>query len=444
MRAGRHGEAARALLTSARVHYYQGRADEARAQTEAALALARESADAIQQGTALGFLGYLLVSGGRSAEGLAALRESVMLHEALGDRMGLHTTLDYMVNAQIMRGEFQAASATLERKQALASAIGFQTELAYGQVNLALVALERGRYVEADRQARDAVQTATRLNVPIALAFALLEEAVAAARLGQAARAAKLAAEAEQKAEAMGNQYLLSELLPLRVGLSLFWGDGEEARRYLDQLTAIAGQEGAGTLLLEGGILGLEQRHAEAVPVFERARDVAMHAAADGQRLGALVGLARAHIGLEQWEDADRIGTEALQLAERLGADGRIAEAHALLGEVLLAFGRPGARGHFQAMANIAEATDATLLQAEALFGLAAAAPYHADAAGFVSQAQSLLEAFAAEVDAPARARFLAVPERRRVLEGNHIAFSLSRYKPRDTGPLPPGMWKMM
>ncbi|MNS58706.1 hypothetical protein D3C72_916330 [compost metagenome] len=156
------------------------------------------------------------------------------------------------------------------------------------------------------------------------------------------------------------------------------------------------------------------------------------------------MGLARAQIAESRFEDAERSAAEALALAERLGVVAPAAEAQGLLGELELAFGRTGARERFEAMAALADTTGSGELKARALFGLAAAAPYAPEAAQRVQAAKDLLALFSAELTPAERARFESLPQRARVVKGNHIDFSLTRVKKRDTGPLPPqGMWKM-
>ncbi|MDB5099623.1 MAG: hypothetical protein JWM80_4044, partial [Cyanobacteria bacterium RYN_339] len=72
-----------------------------------------------------------------------------------------------------------------------------------------------------------------------------------------------------------------------------------------------------------------------------------------------------------------------------------------------------------------------------------AAAPYEAGSAAHVIHAQACLAAAQAGLDPVARLRFLAPPRRRRVAEGNHIAFSLPTARPARraaSGPLGFGM----
>jgi tetratricopeptide (TPR) repeat protein len=444
LRVGARGQAARGLLTAARIQLFQGKPDEALASTERALALAVEGDDQVQQGSALGFLGYLHVSAGRGEESLGPLRESISLNEALGDRMGLHTALDYLANAQILRGEFQAASETLERKAALCHAIGYMAELGYNLANQALVALQRGVYPEAARLGREAADQAARQEDGVAWTYARLLEAEAAARLGQLGRATTLAAESAERDAAIANQYLTTELLPHHIDLALFLGDAPTARRHLVRWMELAGDTGAAGHAAEAEVSLLEGRADAARAAFEQARDAAASSGAQGISLRALLGLARAQVAESRFEDAERSAAEALALAERLGVVAPAAEAEGLLGELDLAFGRIGARARFEAMATLADTTASGELKARALFGLAAAAPYAPEAAQRVQEAKELLALFSAELTPAERARFEAPPQRARVVQGNHIDFSLTRVKKRDTGPLPSqGMWKM-
>jgi tetratricopeptide (TPR) repeat protein len=446
LRVGTLGEGARALQTMARISYYQGKADQAMAECERALDLARDGGDSIQQAGALGFLGYLYASTGRGEAGISALRESIALNEALGDRVGLHTALDYLANTEMLRGEFQSAQATLERKNALCVAIGYESERAYGLVNMAVVELEMGTAGEAARLARASAELPGTQTDAIVLSFARLIEGVAEARSGHMLRAFKLVAECEKHAEPLNNQYLHTELLPYRVGLAVFLGDAAEARRHLARLTAF-GDPGTIGRVLEGEVCLLENRPEEARTALLEACELARAGETQGLLLRAQTGLARAHVRLAAWDEAEAVITEGLALAGRLGVLGLAAELSGLRGEVALASGRTAdAKAHFRDMADLAEVCGQVPLKAEALFGQAAAAPYAPESAERVKAAQAALSDFATELETAARIAFVGTRERARVVAGNHIDFSLARVvKKRETGPLPnEGMWKGM
>jgi hypothetical protein len=108
-----------------------------------------------------------------------------------------------------------------------------------------------------------------------------------------------------------------------------------------------------------------------------------------------------------------------------------------------LATGGADAPARFEAMAALAQDQGYALLSALAEFGLAAARPYAATAPDQAARAGARLKELAEALEPDQRARFLAYPERKRVLEGNHIAFSLpitSKAAPTRN----PEMWKMM
>ena len=144
------------------------------------------------------------------------------------------------------------------------------------------------------------------------------------------------------------------------------------------------------------------------------------------------------------WDQARTDGEAALALAQDLGLLFMQAELQGLLGEVALATGATDAPMRFEAMAALAGERGYALLAALAEFGLAAAKPYGPDASKLAASARQRLETLVAGLDEAARTRYLAFPERQRVWEGNHIAFSLpiaSKAAPMQTRP---DMWKLM
>jgi hypothetical protein len=114
------------------------------------------------------------------------------------------------------------------------------------------------------------------------------------------------------------------------------------------------------------------------------------------------------------------------------------AELLALAGEAALALGNGEAGGHFDALAAIAQQLPCPPMLAQARFGQAASRPYERGA-DLAAEARAILEAWVERMDPEGRAAFLAYPERKRVLEGNYIGFSLplrTRQTGRETGPL--------
>ncbi|MDB5096491.1 MAG: hypothetical protein JWM80_912, partial [Cyanobacteria bacterium RYN_339] len=113
-------------------------------------------------------------------------------------------------------------------------------------------------------------------------------------------------------------------------------------------------------------------------------------------------------------------------------------ELLAIAGEASLAMGNGEATGHFDAMAAIAQALVCPPMLAQARFGQAASRPYERGA-DLAAEARAIMEAWVDRLTPDGRTAFLAYPERKRVLEGNYIGFSLplrNRQSGRETGPL--------
>jgi predicted ATPase len=461
---GALAEGARCLLTSARIRYFQGHLPAAVADAERGLAMAREAQDMIQLGTALGFWGYLVLAQGpeRAEDGLKALQEAVGILETLGDRIGLHTALDYLANSQMNRGDFMEARETFVNKQAICMEIGLKSDAPYGLVNLATIALEQGDYEEARRQAREAAVVAGTAKLP--LAFARMLEAGASFHLGRMREGDRLAAEALELAEGLGNQYLIGLMLPHLADFELFMGRLEEAERHLMALAGLAKESDARLklALLEGRLLRLRGQFPSAAGRLQSVQEEFEATQAKGLKVAMWLERCRVHVAREAW-DAGLADAELGQaLAERIGARAQEAELWGVIGEIRLATGQ-AAIGAFDTMAGLAGGTGSKLMAALAAFGQAASNAYSSEAGAHVQFARADLESFTNELDEAGRQRFLAQPDRHRAWEGNHIAFSLARVRKRgtgqlhigghtgplglenDTGPLKiPGMWNPM
>jgi hypothetical protein len=196
----------------------------------------------------------------------------------------------------------------------------------------------------------------------------------------------------------------------------------------------------AATMALVHGRLG---HLPEAEAAAERAVAAAEQAQARGLEVRAR--LARAWLALQaaRWDEARDEAGRAWAIATQIHAQALAAALHGLLGEVALSTGRGNPAAHYQAMRAIAEAIGAPALLAEALFGQAAAQPYAPAAPGLAERAKEVLEGLADQLPEADRAAFLAPCERKRIMEGNFIAFSLPVAKPGKPELRPPGLWRL-
>ena len=445
--AGDRSGAARCLLTSGRVHFFRGEIAAARAEAARAAELAELGGDPSIEGQAFAFQGYLSVAEGgeRLEAGKRHLAESVRRLAAVGDIPGLNSSYTLLGNAETMLGDHRAAWASFLEARRLCFESGLRQDECVALVNLATTALELGTYREALALARQAVDLATEVGYKLPLGMALAAEAYAALRLGDIAGAAARVDQAVALAHEIANRYLESLVVPYQIAVMLEVGRLPAARAAvggLRQLIAETGNAEPERRLdaLEAELLTREGQLKEAGDLVARA--LAGAGEAKGHRVQALRVAALRAVAGEAWEEARRTAEEGLALALAIGAAPQAASLHGLLGEVALACGRGGPAGdagsHFKAMqAHAAEAGD-LLQEALARFGLAAAAPYDAQASAQVEAARAALAGLAAGLAAADAEALLSFPERQRVLGGNHVAYSLP--SPGAVPRRPPGL----
>jgi tetratricopeptide (TPR) repeat protein len=447
------GEAARGLMTSGRVRYFDGDVAGAIADHERARTTAERGRDPAKAHLASAFLGYLLVAAlpERAEEGMRLMADAIEYLEAIGDKVGLNNTFDFLGNAQIAYGDARAARATFARKLAICREIGYRDEEAVARVNLASAALRLGAYREAAGEAEVAAERGSFLPLACAKAYGGL----ALAALGDAGGGLALAREGLAIARGRRHRYLESVVLPSYLDLLMYLGRVDDAA---------AEAEALGTLIAETG-------HAEAVPALavvraelaarlgrtEEAAASAATAVAGATHLGARGLEARgrvlqARLALEagRWEDVGPLLQAARSLVDALDLAPLRADLDLVAGDHALAVARPEpAAAHFAAALATAEAMGAPLDRALARFGLAAAHPYTAEAPAHARAAREGLEGLVAGLAEPDRAAFLAYPERRRAWEGNYVGHSLphrsggEQAKPAPL-PLAEDLWKRL
>ncbi len=441
--------ASRALATAGRVRYFMGDIPGSIADLERALNFARASRDAIRIGAALGFLGYLLVMGenGRRQEGFKCLQEAVSLAQASGDRISMSNALELLGLALRNGGSYQEAREHFERKVKISYESGVKDDESSGLVNLAQTVLELGDLPKAYEHAHSAVQLARQTGSKMPQGMALILEAAAAAHMGRVLDSLALAQEALGIATELKNKHLSIEVLTWYLDIMLMHGNLAESAQRLQELDLMLDGSGDTGMMALVAVMRAElalrnQDYGAALAGITQAIAQAEKAESQGVKLKAWITRTRIAIAKEDWLTAQALAQGAQTLSNRLGTRCRSAEIELLLGEIALASGQKALQ-HFTTALELAEAIHAPMLRAEALFGLAACAPYAPVSDEQAKKGSQVLQSLVSSLDEVAAADFVAVPTRKRVLEGNFVGFSLSRNKtPRArTGPLGGGMW---
>ncbi|MDB5097369.1 MAG: Serine/threonine protein kinase [Cyanobacteria bacterium RYN_339] len=435
--------AARAMRVVGRVHFFRGALEPARAAADRSLELARASGRPGILGLAYALSGFLIVAGepARMADGVEQLRAAVALLAEVGDRVGLNDAYNLLGNAELMLGEPGPARTAFEASSMICRENGLREEACVALVSLASTAVALGAFQEARKQAEEVRELAAAIDARLPLGMAMAMEGLAASYLGDLAHVEGPTAGALALARGMGNRYLEATVLVPRIEALVQLGRAAEAVETcaaLARLVAETGNaepEGPGLAWHAIACVALG-RAPEALGLAARARAIADRGGV--KSLQVLVGLAEALalVAEERWSEARQAAATGLALAEVLGLLGRAAELRGVLGEIALATGDGAAPVHFEAMAALAARTANQTAQALAAFGLAAAAPYAANAEALARAAGEALRTLALALPAEAARQFTCQPAHARVLDGSYLAFSLRRQ--RRAGP-PPG-----
>lgn len=223
--------AARALITSGRIHFFQGQADAARTAAFKGLKCALEGGEHGITGLAYAFLGYLTVTTdpGHLSDGVGYLHQAVFLLESVGDRVRLNDAQDLLGNAETMLGEFQRAREAFEVCARICREYGLREGESIALVNLAIAAIEQGDVTTAQADAERSQALAEAVGSKMALGMALVLQGVATAFSGQPHLAETLACDARQLAREIKNHYLEAAILPRQMEVFIELGHFDEA-----------------------------------------------------------------------------------------------------------------------------------------------------------------------------------------------------------------------
>ncbi|MEB3329367.1 MAG: AAA family ATPase [Candidatus Sericytochromatia bacterium] len=441
--AGDKESAARSYHTSGALRYMLGDLPQALAQTQQALALAREVDDRATVAEALAFLGHLYVAAlpEQTEAGVAHLEEAIGILTDLGHKVGLQNAFNLLGAAYHRLGEFRKADMAFVANLDTCFELGLREEEGFARLNLAITAYELGALEAGLTEVEAAAGIAAESNLPLVHALAVTFRAPGLAQLGRLAEASRAMAEATRLFSASNNKMLEARVLEHRVALLLHLGRAQEALETAvglrQMLRATGNSEPEGHVL---AMLGEARAQLGDLAGAREALSEAMRLAQRDRAQGLQVKVRRLHVWLllraDAHEEALRAAKFALELANRLGMRLQAAELLGLIGEAQIALADGEALATFTAMAGEAEAMGARLQEALARFGQAAARPYDAGAKALVARAQQLVQGLVAGLDEAAIRQFFSLAERQRVFRGNHIDFSIA--KRRTAPPLGP------
>ena len=262
------------------------RLGEARAHYERALALDAQYAPAHLR------LGVLASQAGEHARALAAFDEAARLYQLDADAEGEAQALLDRGIALNGAGDLAAARAALERVRNIATAQRLPVQRLRATFELASVTSSDGRFDDAARMAEDAVN-----------------EAIAAGYQGLAANG----------------------LVDLGEALSLGNRD-EDAESHVQRAIALADQRAATRTAMRARLVlasmrTQQGRHDEAIEIAAAPLAFFTRTHFPSYIADATLILARAHEGLEHYEQAEALSRDVLALAESFGHDSMAAEA---------------------------------------------------------------------------------------------------------------------
>ncbi|MEB3285666.1 MAG: protein kinase [Candidatus Sericytochromatia bacterium] len=365
-------------------------------------------------------------------QGLDALGRALDQVSQVDDTRGKMRVLTLLGQTQLAAGEYAGARTQLAAAQKLASQLGDALELCVMQTLLALCDLESGAFDAAADSARLNVEAAGRLGSSYLLGIGLMTEVVSEVWRGNLKEASALMGVAFEQAGGTRNTWGEARMLALKGdALSLMGRNAESlqtAERLQELMVDTGNLEPQGRLcLLWGENLLRSGALDEAAQFFKQALEIAQSSRSLYVQLQALLGCARLALEREIWDDASNAIEKALSLAQTMGVSYAEALAWGLKGEYGLAVqdGSPGEA--FVRMRELASHHHLPLLEARALFGMAASNPYDENARGMAGAAREIIERLVDGLSLHHAEAYLALPQIQQMREGNFVAFGLRR-----------------
>lgn len=400
----------RALCQLGRISYFSSDLETSVAHYEAALAVARRHKNSAAVAEAMAFMGFAYVSGQpqRLDQGLGLLRESLAIREEIGDRLGLLDTHMLLGNAYLAQGHFPWAADCFVKAQRLAYLVGHKDEEVFANLNLAIVALERGDFASCDDYARQGEAGSCLTNNRYASAMASALRAMAHLYLGRLSDALALITAAREQASQIEHRYLETVLGTYEAEFWLMLGRVPDARRCAQQALDQAEKSGSADLvppllILLGAIDARQGDRARARKHLDRAMELS--GGAKGALARAERALAQCLLDSDDPRGALEHAQAGLALADEIGARPLVGECSVLVGQASAALGRGAqALAAYGEAQRIAEQIGAPELVARVHLGLAQTEPTRA--AVHTQTAREHLDRLAASLPEAYRASF--------------------------------------
>lgn len=374
-REGQAAEGARAWTTVSRLHSLTGDMARAEEAAQRALELSRTSGARGFEAEALGLLGYFKVAEpGRAEEAIAYLQDALAIRQELGDRVGLNDAYMFLGNALMALGRYPEAHGTFERNLALCREIGAaRNDEITALLNLAQVACELATLDSALERLDEALAMAEAAGDLFLRGYALALRGRVRAEVGQLPQALEDVQGAQALAVELESKYLALVAEAFHAQVLLSAGDRLGALESVRSALALSAETGIAEFDLvlwatQGEAYGqLGDRHRAGL-----ALDRALTAAQECRSLGAVARVRLAQAAFAPGDAArERLSEARAALTEAgmqaLGVRAMILEAHLLVRE-----GRVHEGAHLYREAQVeAVRLGLTLLAAEAARGLA-------------------------------------------------------------------------
>jgi tetratricopeptide (TPR) repeat protein/predicted Ser/Thr protein kinase len=323
------------------IRMHEGLYDESIRLAEESLAIAEAHDDQAGVAHILLNLGEAKISGvrGGRGEGVADLERARPLCEALDDRQGLAHIETGVGHMRLIWGEYEAARVHLEQAVALGRELRDILVLVSALNYLGLALRDVGEYDEGLAQLHEAWRVAESGDIEAQAGFALTNLGSVYLLKGDYVQAMDTAQRGVQVLEAINANSLLPYALDVLGDVYRELGDTEQALDYYERALPIAREvqdpcwesfalAGRGLILLPGhdrdaGLSDLQAAFAVCHPsrdTYSRATTLALSHLAGG------------YLATNQTEDAARLATETLELAEEGSMRDLAAESHRLLG----------------------------------------------------------------------------------------------------------------
>jgi len=225
----------KALNGAGNLAYSQGDTSAARAFSEAALALGRETSDKPSVDTSLSILGQIARLNGDYTAARSLLEESLTLAREAGDKRSISARLGSLGVISYDQGDYATAQALFEESLVLAREVGDKWSISNCLENLGNLTLEEGDYTATRALYEESLALRKELGNKEGLATSLNYLAIVALEEGNYTAAQALFEESLVLAREIGNKWEINYALKGMGRVALAEGDHAAARRLFEE-----------------------------------------------------------------------------------------------------------------------------------------------------------------------------------------------------------------